>query len=92
MYSIVGKELTPLFYEINGIKEPFNECRQNLPNTYLHIGYIDIFKSSIVSVNTLSGTKVLPYIINDEVIIDIDTEEDFKKAEILLSKDNFHEK
>ena len=89
MYSISGEELTPLFYEINGIKEPFNECRQNLPETYLHIGYIDIFKSSIVSENTLSGNKVLPYIIEDEVVVDIDTEEDFRRAEkILISKKN----
>ena len=43
MYSIEGENLIPLFKEINGIKEPYNECRQHLPDTYIHTGYIDIF-------------------------------------------------
>ena len=42
MYRIIDKDLVPLFKEVNGIEEPYNQCRQNLPNTYLHNGYIDI--------------------------------------------------
>ena len=42
MYTIDNNILTPLHKEIEGIKEPYNECRQKLPKTYLHNGYIDI--------------------------------------------------
>jgi len=84
MYSINDNNLVPLFTEIKGIKEPYNQCRQLLPDTYLHIGYIDIFNTSIVKNGTISGKKVYPYIIENETI-DIDTEEDWKKAEELLS-------
>ena len=85
MYSIEGKNLIPLFREINGIKEPYNECRQHLPETYLHIGYIDIFNSSIVKKGTISGDRVYPYVLENEEIVDIDTAEDWERAEKLLS-------
>ena len=84
MYSIRDNHLVPLFTEINEINEPYNHCRQLLPDTYLHIGYIDIFNTSIVKNGTISGKKVYPYIIENESI-DIDTEEDWKKVEELLS-------
>lgn len=85
MYSVEGKELIPLFKEINGIKEPFNECRQRLPDTYLNVGYIDIFNSEIVKKRTISGDRVYPYVLENKKIVDIDTMEDWKKAESLLS-------
>ena len=85
MYSIEGKKLIPLFKEINGIKEPYNECRQHLPDTYLHVGYIDIFNASIVEKGTISGNNVFPYVLENEEIVDIDTMEDWEKAEKLLS-------
>lgn len=84
MYTVEGKELIPLFKEINGIKEPYNECRQHLPDTYLHVGYIDIFNSEIVKRGTISGNRVYPYVLENQEIVDIDTAEDWKKAEKLL--------
>ena len=85
MYSIEGENLIPLFKEINGIKEPYNECRQHLPDTYIHTGYIDIFNSKIVRKGTISGDRVYPYVLENTGIVDIDTMYDWEKAEKLLS-------
>ena len=83
MYSIDSSdnELMPLFNKVNGIKEPYNQCRQVLPQTYLHNGYIDIMKTIILNNDTVSGKRIYPYIMNKEDTIDIDTMEDWVKAE-----------
>lgn len=85
MYSINNNILMPLYKEVEGIKEPYNECRQKLPKTYLHNGYIDIFKTSILKYKTISGNKIYPYIMNKFDIIDIDTIDDWKKCEMKLN-------
>ena len=81
MYNIVDNQLLPLFTEINNIKEPYNQCRQVLPKTYLHNGYIDIFNADIINNSTISGLNIYPFIMNKCDIIDIDTDDDWIKAE-----------
>ena len=83
MYSVDTHPnlLKPLFDEVNGIKEPYNQCRQILPKTYLHNGYIDIFNTEIIERGTISGTKIYPYIMDKNDTIDIDNMEDWVKAE-----------
>ena len=84
MYRIQNNELTPLFKEVDGIKEPYNECRQILPETYIHNGYIDIIKSDIVhKKNSITGDRIYPYVMDKNEYHDIDTIEDWKKAEKL---------
>lgn len=84
MYRIQNNELTPLFKEVDGIKEPYNECRQILPETYIHNGYIDIIKSDIVhKKNSITGDRIYPYVMGKNEYHDIDTIEDWKKAENL---------
>lgn len=87
MYNINDKnELEPLYKEINQIKEPYNQCRQILPKTYLHNGYIDILNTEIIEKGTISGTRIYPYIMNKKDTIDIDTMDDWKKGELLSEK------
>ena len=66
---------------INNIDEPYNKCRQYLPKTYLHNGYIDILKPDILKNNTISGDNIYPYIMDKNDTIDIDTMDDWEKAE-----------
>ena len=81
MYRIIDNELIPLFREVDGINEPYNKCRQDLPTTYLHNGCIDIFKAEIIQKDTISGDRILPYVMSENEIHDIDTLEDWKNAE-----------
>ena len=84
MYRInkLENKLEPLYTEIDDIKEPYNQCRQTLPKTYLHNGYIDIIKTSIIKYGTISGKNIYPYIMEKDDVIDIDTINDWKKAEM----------
>jgi len=75
-YLIENNKLCPLFKKIKDIKEPYNECRQKLPQSYHHNGCIDIFNTRLLKKNTISGNKILPYIITDVDCIDIDNYKD----------------
>ena len=85
MYKITNGSLEPLFKSVNNISEPFNQCRQVLPQCYLHNGYIDIYKPSVIKNGVLSGGNIYPYVMTDDNTVDIDTENDWKKAELILS-------
>lgn len=76
MYSINNDELKPLFDEVNNIKEPYNQARQLLPQCYLHNGYIDILNTDILTNNTISGTKIYPFVMDMDNNIDIDEKKD----------------
>ena len=83
MYEIENNALKPLFSNVTidnkNIIEPYNQCRQLLPQTYLHNGYIDILKTSLVTDGKISGDKILPYLMNKNDTIDIDTLDDWNK-------------
>ena len=80
MYNVKENTLMPLFKKVNDIDEPYNPCRQILPKCYLHNGYIDIFNTSILERETISGEKIYPYVMNKEEDLDIDTNDDLEKA------------
>lgn len=81
MYSIENNKLIPLFNNINNLKESFNQPRQILPKSYLHNGYIDILKTSLLKDNIISGKKIYPFIMKKEDKIDIDNLDDWVQAE-----------
>lgn len=83
MYTILNNNLKPLFNKVNEIDEPFNQCRQVLPQSYLHNGYIDIFKASIISYGTISGNNIYPYVMDKNDTIDIDYMDDWENAKII---------
>ena len=77
MYNVSNNKLIPLFKNIENITEPFNQCRQILPKSYLHNGYIDIVNCEILINNTISGENIYPYIMNDDDNVDIDLLKDW---------------
>lgn len=82
MYRIEKNVLNPLFKSVDfnnqTIVEPYNHCRQNLPDVYLHNGYIDILNTEIVKNNTISGVKIFPYVMSKDEIHDIDNLKDLE--------------
>jgi len=82
MYYIENNNLIPFLKCYENIIEPFNQARQIFPKSYLHNGYVDIIKSEVVlKENLLSGKKILPFIMDENEIDDIDNIIDFKKSE-----------
>lgn len=81
MYNIENNILNPLFPVYKNIIEPFNRCRQELPQCYLHNGYIDILNAHIINkYHSVTGPKIYPYIMDMDEINDIDSLEDLEKA------------
>ncbi len=82
MYLTEKNVLKPLFEEVNGLNEPYNRCRQDLPDTYLHNGCIDIIRvSSFLKYNSITGPKIYAYIMDKEEVNDIDSLEDWNESE-----------
>ena len=82
MYLNENNVLKPLFNDINGLKEPYNLCRQDLPTTYLHNGCVDIIRfSSFIKENSITGSKIYPYIMDENETNDIDTIDDWILSE-----------
>lgn len=92
MYYISDNTLKPYFNKYNNLNEPFNIGRQQLPTSYLHNGYIDIIKPVLLKRNIISGSKIYPYVMNDNDNIDIDDVNDWeyceKKMESYINKNN----
>tara|TARA_B100001971_G_C18221358_1_gene557411 strand:- start:1053 stop:1781 length:729 start_codon:yes stop_codon:yes gene_type:complete len=61
--------------------------RQDLPIIYWQNEYVDVCKSeNIIKNNDMFGSNRYGYVIDRDIAIDLNTEEDFKIAEILLEK------
>lgn len=64
---------------------PYLLRRQDLPAMYFYNCVIDVTKpSTIFNKKSMTGDKILPFIMNPEDVIDIDTPRDFELAEFIL--------
>jgi len=62
--------------------EPYNQPRQDLPTIYWQTGTLDIIRTkTITELRSMSGQKILPYIIDQKFSIDIDDMDSFYRAE-----------
>lgn len=77
IYKIENSRLLPVAE--CGVREAFNEPRQNLPPTYEHNGAIDVARASVILNGSMSGTHILPFLMDHNH--DIDSLSDFEEAE-----------
>lgn len=67
---------------VPGIAEPYNAPRQILPQAYMHTGLIDVVRPSVIlEKNSMSGKIILPVLFEPQYDIDLDTPEDWRRAE-----------
>ena len=79
MYTMFKNTLNPLFPKWKDLDEPYNRCRQELPQCYIHNGYIDIMnRDTIIKYSSVTGPKIYPYIMDDTENHDIDYEKDLQ--------------
>lgn len=72
MYTINNETLVPLF------PSHCNLPRQQLEQCYLHNGYIDIVRASVIkNTGSLIGNKIYPYVMNMNKNVDIDNPDDW---------------
>lgn len=65
--------------------EPYNMPRQALPEVYWQTGYVDAaWADTLLQKNSMTGERILPMIIAPDEWIDIDSPDDWRRAERLL--------
>ena len=75
------KPIRPLT-TIPGIDEPYNAPRQVLPTAYAHTGLIDVIRPrTILELNSMSGKIILPVLFDPAYSTDLDTPDDWRRAE-----------
>ena len=67
------------------LREPYNLPRQDLPEVYWQTGYVDAaWADTILEKGSMTGDRILPMIIDPNEWIDIDSPDDWRRAERLL--------
>jgi N-acylneuraminate cytidylyltransferase len=67
-----------------GFEEPYNMLRQQLPATYWQTGHIDAIRSSTIEAGSMTGSTILPLILDPSYAVDIDTNRDHERAEWII--------
>lgn len=68
--------------------EPYNLPRQSLPDVYWQTGYVDAaWADTILSKNSMTGERILPLVIDASEWVDIDSPDDWRRAERLLESE-----
>ncbi len=76
--------MEPLLH-LQDVPEPFNQPRQKLPVTYWQVGTLDVIRASVITEqNSMSGKKIIPFVIDKKLAIDIDDVTSFYKAEEII--------
>ena len=69
--------------QVEGIREPYNAPRQDLPDTFWQTGHIDVIRAEmILKKKSLTGDVILPLMVDPRYSVDIDTLLDWERAEV----------
>ena len=67
--------------------EPYNMPRQQLPKIFWQTGQIEAIRSrTIIEKKSMTGTVILPYVLDPACAVDLDTKLDWQYAEFLLER------
>ncbi len=78
--------LQPLGTKLGVSHEPYNQPRQALPEIYWQTGYVDaVWSDTILGKGSMTGDHILPLIIDPSEWVDIDSPDDWVRAERLIS-------
>ena len=73
-----------------GIPEPYNQPRQKLPMVYWQTGYVDVMRAStLIEQSSMTGKRILPYIVESQFVVDIDQPFSLRLAELILEHDEY---
>jgi N-acylneuraminate cytidylyltransferase len=73
--------------DLPDVHEPYNAPRQALPATFWQTGQLDIARGATVRAGSLTGTRLLPLLVDARHAVDIDSLEQWPAAERLAASD-----
>ena len=90
MWRVIDEQTTMIpLLELPGVGEPYNQPRQKLPEIYWQIGCLDVIRSTVITEQrSMSGKKILPWIVASQFAVDIDDMESFNRAEKILMQED----
>lgn len=72
--------------DVAGVEEPYNAPRQILPPVYWQTGHIDAIRPAVIlEKGSMSGKAIYPVLIDPRFTVDLDTLNDWVRAEWLVS-------
>ncbi|MCJ7701834.1 MAG: acylneuraminate cytidylyltransferase family protein [Anaerolineales bacterium] len=83
----IGPEgfMLPIGRDLGVPNEPYNQPRQVLPEIYWQTGYVDAaWSDTLIKKNSMTGDLILPLIIDPSEWVDIDSPDDWRRAERLI--------
>ncbi len=81
-----SQPMKPLL-NVDGMDEPYNMPRQQLPKVYWQIGTLDVIKTSVITEEKkMSGINILPHIVPNYLAVDIDDITSFDKAAAVIQE------
>ena len=84
MWRIESGLLAPLL-ATDTHQEPWNLPRQVLPAVYWQNACVDVIRyETIMKQRSMTGGRIVPYVMNDAALVDIDTAIDLRLAEIVM--------
>jgi len=66
-------------------EEPYNMPRQQLPEVYWQTGYVDVARAEVILAGSMTGSRILPLVVDPSEWVDIDSPADWSMAEQLLA-------
>ena len=70
---------------VPGISEPYNTPRQLLPAVYLQTGHANAIRPAAILQGSMTGTAILPLMIDARYEVDMDTLADWERGEWLVA-------
>lgn len=86
MWSIGSSGAMQPLLKVKGVGEPYNAPRQKLPASYWQTGHVDAIRTTtILKKDSMSGEVIWPVVIDARYTVDIDTPNDWRRAEWLAT-------
>ena len=70
---------------VTGFSEPYNTPRQLLPAVYLQTGHVNAIRPAAILQGSMTGTNILPLIVDASYEVDMDTLADWERGEWVLA-------
>ena len=70
---------------VAGISEPYNTPRQLLPAAYLQTGHVNAIRPAAILRGSMTGTAILPLIVDASYEVDMDTLADWERGEWVVA-------
>jgi CMP-N-acetylneuraminic acid synthetase len=86
MYRLKGESLLPYLTSEFRMRVGPDYPRQQLEPLYISAGVVDAVRTEVVEAGSTEGRTIIPYLVDSERYVNLDTVRDFEIAEVVLKR------